>query len=295
MPILHGFLMQRRDGRCEFKARCTLQVFFVCFLLFGFFCFLFFPHSCYGFRTWGYVSAGWIILAAILDHSPSTSPVTCCSKAEYGARGESRSAAVLGACSGGSKPHGHNCESWSLRRLQESMTDDAARTLGRGESSWQLSAGWGRPVAGCWLWWGGCRPWPPDQRGEEGQGSSAQKARAKKRCLLWDMGDGAPVALLGSWGGEWAPFPSGLIRLPVSPSARRERPPRACPRGPDPPLQHEVLPLRAQDAPGPPGQRHQVRSRGAPVGAWERLISGEPWSDFRGSLCLSSEAKSISG
>lgn len=39
MPILHGFLMQRRDGtgRCEFKARCTLQVFFVCFLLFVFF------------------------------------------------------------------------------------------------------------------------------------------------------------------------------------------------------------------------------------------------------------------
>ena len=46
MPILHGFLMQRRDrtGCCEFKARGTFQVFFVClFFVVLFFTFCSFP------------------------------------------------------------------------------------------------------------------------------------------------------------------------------------------------------------------------------------------------------------
>ncbi|KAB0395314.1 hypothetical protein E2I00_015905, partial [Balaenoptera physalus] len=53
---------------------------------------------------------------------------------EFRARRESQSAAVLGVCSGGSKPHGRDCERWSLCRRQESMTDDATRTLGKGSA-----------------------------------------------------------------------------------------------------------------------------------------------------------------
>ncbi|MXQ89177.1 hypothetical protein E5288_WYG015065 [Bos mutus] len=70
--------------------------------------------------------------AAVLDHFPTTPTRPCCSKVAFGASGARRNVAVLGPCAGGSKPHGKDCERWSLRRRRESMTDDATRTLGKG-------------------------------------------------------------------------------------------------------------------------------------------------------------------
>lgn len=102
---------------------------------------------------------------------------------------------------------------------------------------------------------------------------------------------------LGVPGRRVSPSPRGLTGPCLLPSPRRKPPPGAGPRGPDPYLQHEVLPLRAQDAPCPPGQRHQVRSRRPePHRRAGCSKSGASCSHFRGAPCApSSEAKSVNG
>lgn len=54
--------------------------------------------------------------------------------------------------------------------------------------------------------------------------------------------------------------PTAVQAVTASASLRRKRPPGARPRGPDPCLQHEVLSLRQEDAPGPEGQGNPVRT-----------------------------------
>ena len=219
-----------------------------------------FSHSCSaGFWIWGSASSGWIILAAVLDHFLPTPPQPCCSKVAFGASGARRNPAVLGPCAGGSKPHGKDCERWSLRRRRESMTDDATRTLGKGESSWQLPAGWGCRVGGCWLWRGDCLSLtrrPARRRG--GSRFLHKKDTCKKKSVLSGAREAEARGSRGVLGRRVSPSAHRANPPPRTPSTRREHPPRAGPWRRNPPLQHEVLSLRAQDAPGPPGQRHQV-------------------------------------
>lgn len=79
--------------------------------------------------------------------------------------------------------------------------------------------------------------------------------------------------------------PATLWAVTASSSPRRKRAPGARPRGPDPCLQHEVLSLRQEDAPGPEGQGNPVRTKegAAPrfghEPAAEEGLSGKLWQD----------------
>ena len=112
------------------------------------------------------------------------------------------------------------------------MTDDATRTLGKGESPLDScpragGAGWldvgsGGAVAG---------PWLADQRsGEEDRGSSAKKTRAKKKKVS-SLGPERrrTAALVGVLGRRVSPSPHRANPPPRPPSTRREHPPRAGP------------------------------------------------------------------
>ena len=251
MPVLHRFLMQRKDraGCCEFKARGTFQV-----------C-LFFPLLLHWLLNLGLC----LLRLNYLSCRPGSLPY------------DPDTALLLQSCIWSQRGSPEPCCPWTLRRRQQASRQRlwalvVAQTPGehdwrrdqdlgeRWESSWQLSAGWGCRLAGCWLWRGGCRSLARRSAQRRGGSRFLRKKDTCKKKKVSSLGPGRrrTAALVGVLGRRVSPSPHRANPPPRPPSTRREHPPRAGPWRRNPPLQHEVLSVRAQDAPGPPGQRHQV-------------------------------------
>ena len=249
MPVLHRFLMQRKShaGCCEFKARATSQV--------G----LFFPLLLRWFLNLGFC----LLRLNYLSCRPGSLP------------SDPATALLLQSCIWGQRGAPEPCCPWTLRRRQQASRQrlwalvvaqtpgehDWRRDQDLGERWVLLTVARGLGVPGGWMLALERRLPVLDSQTSAAARRIAvppQKRHVQKKSVLSGAREAEARGSRGVLGRRVSPSAHRANPPPRTPSTRREHPPRAGPWRRNPPLQHEVLSLRAQDAPGPPGQRHQV-------------------------------------